>query len=305
MSASVMEVLWQPDSDSLGYLPEGPVECSRGRISWVAIQHGPEDSNGSLNLLDPATGTNRSLALPGRPGFAFPTTEPDVFLVGLERRVQRVRFSDGHCRAESDEVDVGVENTIINDGIAIDEGLVFGCKDLDFAEHKAGLYFWRSRDRRLFRLRDDQLCSNGKVARRDSDGWLIWDIDSPTKTVVKYRLDPVAGTLSEPEIVLDLTGLPFFPDGMVAGRQEASVIIAFYNPEAVEAGEVHEYDLVSGDRLATWLVPGSPQVTCPLLWQSPTGSRLVVTTAAENMSVEKRSQYPRAGAMFVSDPLQG
>lgn len=305
MSASVMEVLWQPDSASLGYLPEGPVACPCGQISWVAIQHGPDASNGSLNLLDPVTGINRSRALPGRPGFAFPTEEAEVFLVGLERHVQRIRFGDGHCLVQSDEVDVDVENTIINDGIAIDEGLVFGCKDLAFDQYKAGLYFWRSRDRRLFKLRDDQLCSNGKVARRDADGWWIWDIDSPTKTVVRYRLDPAAGTLSDPETALDLTGLPFFPDGMVAGRERTSVIIAFYNPEAVEAGEVHEYDLPSGDRLATWRVPGSPQVTCPLLWQSPAGRRLVVTTAAENMSAEKRARYPRAGAMFVSEPLQG
>jgi sugar lactone lactonase YvrE len=80
------------------------------------------------------------------------------------------------------------------------------------------------------------------------------------------------------------------------------VIIAFYNPESVEAGEVHEYDVSSGEHLATWLVPGSPQVTCPLIWKSPEGDRLVVTTAAENMSAEKRARYPLAGSMFVSDP---
>ena len=117
------------------------------------------------------------------------------------------------------------------------------------------------------------------------------------------HLDPDTGTLGEPELVLDLTHLPFFPDGMVAGRSPGSVIIAFYNPESAEAGEVHEYDIASGEQLATWLVPGSPQVTCPLIWKSPEGDRLVVTTAAENMSAEKLARYPRAGSMFVSDPL--
>ena len=298
-----LAVLYRPDRPELGYLPEGPSGCGSGGISWVAIQHGPEETVGSLNVLDPAAGFNRHVGLPGRPGFAFPTDDPDVFLVGIERHVCRVELSSGECELVSEEVDAGVENTIINDGVEIDEGLVFGCKDLAFDDHKAGLYFWRAADRRVFQLRDDQLCSNGKVVRRDGTGWWIWDIDSPTKVVVRYRLDLDSGSLSDPDTVLDLTHLPFFPDGMIQGRTPSTVIIAFYNPESVEAGEVHEYDLESGDHLATWRVPGSPQVTCPLLWDSPEGTRLVVTTAAENMSAEKLTEYPLAGAMFVSEPV--
>ena len=298
-----LQVLFQPDRPELGYLPEGPIGCGSGEISWVAIQHGPEQSVGSLNVLDPAAGFNRHVELPGRPGFAFPTDDPDVFLVGVERSVCRVHLGSRACEPVSEEIDAGVENTIINDGVEIDEGLVFGCKDLAFEDYKAGLYFWRAADRRIFQLRDHQLCSNGKVVRRDGTGWWIWDIDSPTKTVVRYRLDPSSGMLGDPETALDLTHLPFFPDGMVEGRTPSTVIIAFYNPESVEAGEVHEYDLESGGHVATWRVPGSPQVTCPLMWDSPEGMRLVVTTAAENMSAEKLAEYPLAGAMFVSEPL--
>jgi len=300
---SELRVLYQPENPELGYLPEGPIDCGSGEISWVAIQHGPEHTTGSLCVLDVASQFNRQVTLPGRPGFAFPSDDPDVFLVGVDRHVCRVWLSSGRCEQVSVEVDVGVENTIINDGVEIDEGLVFGCKDMAFDEFKAGLYFWRSADRKLFQLRNDQLCSNGKVVRRDGNGWWLWDIDSPTKKVVGYLLDPDTGTLGERETILDLTHLPFFPDGMVAGRSAGSVIIAFYNPESAEAGEVHEYDLATGSQLAVWRVPGSPQVTCPLLWNSPEGTRLVVTTAAENMSEEKRAEYPLAGAMFVSDPF--
>ena len=303
-AAGELQVLYQPDRPELGYLPEGPIDCGSGQISWVAIQHGPDTPTGSLCLLDPLSEFNREVPLPGRPGFAFPTDDPDLFLVGIERHVCRVRVSSGECDRISDEVDVGVENTIINDGVECDQGLVFGCKDLAFGEHKAGLYFWRSGDQRLFQLRDDQLCSNGKVVGREGDGLRIWDIDSPTRLVVSYSLDPDSGTLGESETVLDLTHLPFFPDGMVAGRSPGSVIIAFYNPESAEAGEVREYDVSSGEHLATWLVPGSPQVTCPLIWKSPEGDRLVVTTAAENMSAEQRARYPQAGSMFVSDPIR-
>ena len=69
----------------------------------------------------------------------------------------------------------------------------------------------------------------------------------------------------------------------------------------VEAGQVQQYSLLTGEHQATWMVPGSPQVTCPLIWDSPEGERLVVTTAAENMSPEKQARYPAAGAMFVGE----
>ena len=72
----------------------------------------------------------------------FPTDDPDVFLVGVERSVCRVHLGSRECEPVSEEVDAGVENTIINDGVEIDEGLVFGCKDLAFEVYKAGLYFW-------------------------------------------------------------------------------------------------------------------------------------------------------------------
>ena len=61
-----------PDSDELRFLPEGPLPLEDGVISWVAIQHGPDATHGSLNILNLKSGENRSFELPGRPGFAFP-----------------------------------------------------------------------------------------------------------------------------------------------------------------------------------------------------------------------------------------
>ena len=36
-----LQVLYQSQKPELGYLPEGPIDCGSGEISWVAIQHGP------------------------------------------------------------------------------------------------------------------------------------------------------------------------------------------------------------------------------------------------------------------------
>ena len=185
METIVAEQLFDPPSAGLKYLPEGPIWIGEQRISWVAIQHAADAEQGSLNILDLATGENQSWQLPGRPGFAFPTQQAGVFLLGLERQLQQFDTATGESRPLTDEVDAAVEGTIINDGISFAEGIVFGTKDLTFSEPKAGLYFWREADQQLIQLRDDQVCSNGKVIRQVAENdWLLLDIDTPTQRVL-------------------------------------------------------------------------------------------------------------------------
>lgn len=293
-------VLFAPESDALRFLPEGPYPYGE-QLSWVAIQHGANETSGSLNLLDLDVGKNRSLPLKGRPGFAFPSEQEGVYVVGLERRLEAFYLETGTYEPLSEEVEVGVEGTIINDGVACETGILFGCKDLKFQEAKAGLYFWRAADRQLTRLRSDQICSNGKVLQRDGQRWSLLDIDSPTKTVVRYAFDPQAVTLGEPEVVLDLTNLSMFPDGMIETPDGASVIIAFYNPQEADAGEARQYGLASGQLEAIWRTPGSPQVTCPQLIERAGKVQLVLTTAVEHMPAERRSGAPHAGYLFIAD----
>ncbi len=69
------QVLFRPSTSELRFLPEGPYPLGPSKISWVAIQHGATGANGSLNILDLATGVNESFPLPGRPGFAFPCAD--------------------------------------------------------------------------------------------------------------------------------------------------------------------------------------------------------------------------------------
>jgi sugar lactone lactonase YvrE len=246
------------------------------------------------------SGENRCWPLPGRPGFAFPTEQPGLFLVGIERRVYLFDRTTGECRPVSDEVDVGVEGTIINDAVPFAGGIVLGTKDLAFAEKKAGLYLWRINDQSLVQLRDDQVCSNGKVIWPDGDSWRLLDIDTPTQTVVEYQLDVEQGTLSEERVVLDLTELEIFPDGMVATEDHRSVIIAFYNPGDAPYGVVRQYRLETGALECEWQLAGSPQVTCPLLIELKDEVRLLATTAAENMSAERLARYPQAGCLYTA-----
>ncbi len=295
------DVLFDPADEGLRHLPEGPIDLGGGRFSWIGIQHGPDARSGSLNLFDLATRENRSIPLAGRPGFALPAGEPDRFFIGLERRLVLFDVESGTEETLADDIDADVEGTIINDGVACESGLLFGAKELTFTTKTAGLYFWRAADRQLFRLRDDQICSNGKVVRRQNGDVRYLDIDTPTKQVVEYVLDIESGTQSQPRTVLELGELPFFPDGMIGSPDGEGVIISFYNPAEAPCGETRWYDVKTGACRAVWRTPGSPRATCPLLIEQAGKMRLVITTAVEGMPADQRARAPHAGCLFIAE----
>ena len=301
---TVAELLFLPDSEELRFLPEGPTARGVDAFSWVAIQHGADKEFGSLNFFDIATKTNQSFQLPGRPGFAKPTTSEGVYVVGCERELGLFDTKDRSWKVLAGDVDAKVENTIINDGTVYGNNLVFGTKDLEFATPKAGLYLFHGDSGKLVGLRDDQICSNGKDVIDSGDGGrFLIDIDSPTKKVVRYPIDIASGSLGEAELVVDLGDLEAVPDGMTMTPDEQSLIISFYNPNPAEFGETRQYSLYNGALEHTWLTPGSPQATCPLLLETSNGVRLIITTAVEHMPAERRESAPNAGGIFIADTI--
>lgn len=294
------EVLHRPDSSALRFLPEGPYSLGPGRFSWVAIQHGAESQAGSINIFDMHSGSNSSWLLPGRPGFAFPTDRPGVFIAGVERSVGLFDTASGRWTPLLPDVESDVSNTIINDAVIFDGHLIFGCKELEFRTPKAGLYLWRQGDQEPIRLRSDQICSNGKAVVRGSDGSLmLYDIDSHTKRIIRSRLDLEAGVLGGEETVVDLTSEDVFPDGMILTPDERSLIVALYDPGDPDAGAARQYSLADGRLERVWRCPGSPRVTCPQLVERDGRIWLVLTTAVEGMPAEQQERHPAAGSLFL------
>ncbi len=295
------EILYRPEQPELRFLPEGPIWCGNDMMTWVAIQHGPDQMIGSLNVFNLRTKANQCFELPGRPGFAFPTTQNDAYVVGLELTLGIYDAQIREWTVLETNVDQDVDGTIINDGLAFEGGLIFGCKDLKFQDKKAGLYFWRKSDHVLHRLRNDQICSNGKALIRQNGDWTLLDIDSPTKTVVAYPFNPDRPALGEPRTVVDLRNGDGVPDGMILTPDEQSVIVALYNPADAPYGEARQYSIATGDLEAVWRTPASPQVTCPLLVELDGQVKLVLTTAVEHMPAERQERYPNAGCLFIGD----
>ncbi len=254
------EVLYRPPTEALRFLPEGPYPLDADRISWVAIQHGPESQKGSLNLLNLTTGINESYELPGRPGFAFATSQAGIFVVGCERELGLFSTLDRSWTPFCTGIDSAVSGTIINDAVVFGKHLVFGCKDLKFETRKAGLYLWNGEQKKLYQLRNDQICSNGKAIRQRSNGeYQLIDIDTPTKQVAGYTIDFEKGTLGTREVLVDLTQQVGFPDGAILTPDEQAIIISIYNPDPAPAGETRLYDLTSGELKYVWQTPGVPK----------------------------------------------
>jgi sugar lactone lactonase YvrE len=270
----------------------------------VNIALGATDPEGELHVHFPdADGTeDGQRACPGRPGFLLPIRGGNKALVGVEKDVRICDLAEGLWSDPLATIPDDNERTIINDAEIVPGGraVVFGTKDTRFAESIAALYLYTAIDDAVSLLAGGQLCSNGKVFATDDRGILLFDIDTPTRKVVRYRLNLEARSITPDGVALDLSGEVGFPDGM-CDCGDGTVIVAFYNPEFAEAGRAVRYDLRTGAALEEWLTPGSPRVTCPLLVTRPSGVKLILTTAVEGMPAELRAKCPNAGCLFVAD----
>jgi sugar lactone lactonase YvrE len=299
-------VWFAPDEERDRFLPEGPRPVTvegEAAVAWVNIQTTADATTGSIWVKFLAESDDQfHLTAPGRPGFLFPTDRPDTVLVGLGKELRTCNLAEVEWSEPLATIPDANSRTIINDGEIVPGGgaVVFGTKDLRFADPIAELYLYTTDDNRLTTRAGGQTCSNGKVFARDDRGLIIYDIDTPRKVVTRYRLDVAARTLVEEGIALDLRGEPAYPDGMV-DCGDGTVIVAFYDPDPTPAGRAVRYRLGTGEVIEEWTTPGSPRVTCPLLLNHDGGIKLILTTATEGMPADLRAKCPNAGCLFLAD----
>jgi sugar lactone lactonase YvrE len=307
----VAELFFRPAVEELRYLPEGPRVLRNyheqgAKLGWVAIQRAAHVAEGSFNVLDLASRTNTSFPLRGRPGFFSETTEPGVVLVGLERELALLDLRTGALSQAVAQIDAD-PRTIVNDGLAVEGGVLFGTKDLEFKQPIAALYFFDSVTRKAHTVLDGQTCSNGKYLQRDAAGATLIDIDTAPKRISRYRLDATLERVIEARLITPAEALPALPDGLrpaPAGHGEtegASVIVAYYNPDDVADGLAQQIRVSDGAVVCEWIIPGSARVTCPEFVKLDGKVKLLFTTAVEGMPAKIRQQAPGAGCMYIAD----
>jgi sugar lactone lactonase YvrE len=290
-------------SEADRFLPEGPravIVEGRPAIAWVNIQTAADATAGDIHVRF-WDGEHRTYSQTKRPAFLIPTDRPDTLFVGREKEVGLLHLANNTFHPLA-AIDDPRPRTIINDGQVAPGGraVVFGTKDIKFADTIANLYLFTLDDNKVSVLADRQTCSNGKVFARLGTDLFLFDINTPKKNVVRYRLDVGTRSVSAPEIVLDVSSQDGFPDGMVdAGG--GSVVIAFYNPAPVSEGRAIRFDLNTGSVIEEWITPCSPRVTCPLLVERDGKARLILTTATEGMPADQRVKCPNAGDLFWAE----
>ncbi|MBI2687873.1 MAG: SMP-30/gluconolactonase/LRE family protein [Acidobacteria bacterium] len=297
MQAFEAKPFFTPQSAALRFLPECPrvlrnCPSPDPLLGWVAIQESFEVLPGSFNILNLRTLENEVHPLPGRAGFFAETDLPGVIVVGLERDL--VLYDIRARKLAGKPVPVtSDERVVINDGVAIDRGLLFGTKHTTFKERIACMYLFDSTTRKLHTLHASQICANGKFLK----GGSLVDIDSFNKTLDYYPFDNGAPALGEPRIIADFRDTPLFPDGLRPSADGESVVVAFYNPEMAPEGVAREFRIRDGEILSEWRLPGSPRVTCPEIFEHEGRVKVLFTTAVEGME----PPAPLAGSMFLGE----
>src|SRR5579871_862820 len=306
----VAEPFFMPESEELRFLPEGPrvlqnYPGSGLNLGWVAIQHAAGSSEGSINVLDLVSRTNTTFPVKGRPGFFAETALPGVVLVGMEHQLIYVDLLTGDAGETIVHIDAD-PSVIINDGLAVEGGVLFGTKHLKFCEPVAALYYFDFETRKVHTVLDRQICSNGKFLRRDSEGATLIDVDTIPKKISRYRLDSSLEHVLESSLIKPAESLPALPDGMRPSPQchdepeGASVVVAYYNPDDVVDGLAQQIRLSDGAILVEWMIPGSPRVTCPEFVKIEGGVRLLFTTAVEGMPSATRQRAVGCGGFYIA-----
>ncbi|VXC62017.1 2-dehydro-3-deoxy-6-phosphogalactonate aldolase [Massilia sp. 9I] len=121
-----------------------------------------------------------------------------------------------------------------------------------------------------------------------SDGTTLYVIDTLARTLLAYRADVDAGSLSEPLIVSDFLGLPGKPDGLAAAPDD-SLWVAMWGGGCV-------VQLAPDGALLQQVRVPAPHVSS--LCFAP-GGRLFVTTSRMRLGPRQLADAPGSGGLFL------
>jgi len=293
-----------PFSTEQFYLSEGPYilkspnAWSSGTVfSFVNIQTG-DNQPGQIHVVDTSTWTHTVHDLPEPVGFAFPTSEENKFVVGLGKGISLYDTNTKKVTVLVEDLKEG--DTLVNDALLLNEGLVFGSKHLKTPQKLAGLWYYSYLNRTPLLLMPNLKISNGMDSIIDEKGqfWLI-HTDSVDGVVKKYPFDPKTGKFDNQKglVIVDLIDTKCSPDGLTLTPDKKHIIVALWNnDENATQGEARQYSLETGKLERIFVVPGAPRVTCPILVKDK-----VILTSAWEGSLKLKNAQPNSGRIFIAD----
>lgn len=223
-----------------------------------------------------------------RPCWIIETSQPDRFLVGLERDIVLVRLVAGdpvHTLHHLPWPGAFPPGLRLNDAKADAEGRVyFGTMD-DAEEAPTGHFHVLHADGSIAHLDQGYTVANGPAA--SPDGRTLYHTDSASRTI--YAFDRSRdGSLTGKRVHIRFTEADGYPDGMTCDA-EGGLWVCHW-----DGGRVTRFT-PAGERDRAIALPVSRVTSCA--FAGPALDQLVITTAAYQRDAE-----PLAGALFLTIP---
>lgn len=262
-----------------------------GRLYWCDIPHG------RVHWYDPDAGTDGVVHESDESIGGFTIQDDGTLLLFQDRgAVRRLDPADGRT-ATVVEPDPDRFQVRFNDVIADPTGRVFAGTMHALEDGVPGRLYRLDRDGTLTTVIDDAVLPNGMGFSGDRSSFYFTDSamgdpDTAGK-IYRYEYDEASGTLSNPEVYVDSTGTPGFPDGMTVDAED-HVWSAYCGGNRVE-----RYD-PDGERVAR--VDFEPEkVLCVTFGGDEYGQMYVTTACQEGREFEGEG----AGSVFRFEPGVG
>lgn len=198
----------------------------------------------------------------------FLPEEGDIHeLVALEPEITENRANDGKCDARG--------------------RFYIGTMNMEETDPQGALY-QLAPDLSLNKVTDKRTISNGLAWTKDER--TLYYIDSPTRQVVQFSVDPETGLLSDETVCFPIPEGRGFPDGMTID-QEGMLWVAHYDGACVA-----RYDPATGKTLHMVDVPAPHVTSCA--FGGPHNEVLYITTARKDLTRAQAIKFPLAGSVF-------
>lgn len=274
-------------------LGEGPMWDRRtSRLIWIDIEvkrlhyETFEDVEGECRSTEVST-----IELSGMPGTVVLTENTNQVIVPQDDGVKRINLTTGEATHLIDFPEG--PNMRFNDGKCDPAGRLWvGTMDRD-GTAGAGTLYRIDPDLSLHPMLEGITCSNGLVW--NSDATRMYYIDSYTCQVRGFDFDVASGTLSNPEIVVQVPEDRGWPDGMTIDTAD-KIWVAHWCGSCVA-----RYDPLTGETMEVLPIP-TERVTACVFGHSSMDTLFITTAKGSNdggwTDCEK---YPLTGALFMSD----
>ncbi|MCM8535191.1 MAG: SMP-30/gluconolactonase/LRE family protein [Lentisphaeraceae bacterium] len=269
-------------TEHIAKLGEGPL-YHEGNFYWVDLisgtfmSKGPDGLEKTLyeNAENPVTsivpGKDGFLRLTLANGFARYVDGEVVPEQSFQLSDPLIRFNDGKCDSLGNYWAGTMDNSEITP--------------------KGALYSLRP-DKTVVQVLAGVTVSNGMCWSADQE--TLYYIDSPTKRVRAYDLDPISLTVSNRRSIFKIEEKDVFPDGMCIDL-EGNLWVALWGGSAVLC-----IDPETGAQLDKIDIPCLKVTSC--CFGGPSFDQLFITTASKDMTDKDWERYPDSGKVFKATP---